>query len=318
MFRCSHLLRSSRRCWYDVLGVTRTASAEEIKVAFRERAKKTHPDATGSNTAEASGAFRDMVDAYRVLRDPTKRAEYDREAENSARRAQYGPSGAPPGYDPSREGPKGDAEFNPAGIRAEWAAVSVVVLAGFGFIFTRGGGNDRSNYIDPDPYPQRRPSTKPIITRSTTEGNIKKTQAISDEGTGANIAGGSALSSASGVVAGTKKTSRVEPADELVKAYYNPFADKWHRIPEGYEPPGSMDLTAWHKRNTDPLEWSRMFAEGKLSEMIPRGGLRVRYLPVWNTHEPLLVRDPDTGRTLQASAKLPSRKATKQTSEVEF
>merc|ERR1719215_1050923 len=72
--------------------------------------------------------------------------------------------------------------------------------------------------------------------------------------------------------------------DELVKAYWNPFANTWHRIPEGYEAPAAMDLTAWHKKRTDPVEWSRLFAEGKLSEIIPRGGLRVRFLPRWNTY----------------------------------
>ncbi|CAE6912646.1 CACNA1G [Symbiodinium sp. CCMP2592] len=82
-----------------------------------------------------------------------------------------------------------------------------------------------------------------------------------------------------------------DDADKMVWAYYNPFSAVWHRLPDGFEPPASMDLTAWHKKHIESKEWNRLFAEGKLAEIIPRGGLKVRYVPMWDTHEPVLVKE---------------------------
>ena len=70
-----------------------------------------------------------------------------------------------------------------------------------------------------------------------------------------------------------------------------PRARVWHRIPDGFEAPASMDLTAWHRKRIEPAEWSRLFAEGKLAEIIPRGGLKVRLIPAWDTHEPVLLKE---------------------------
>jgi hypothetical protein len=59
---------------YAVLGVSPTATADEIKNAFRQRAKETHPDTSGN----ASAAFFQQVNAaYKILSDPESRAEYD-------------------------------------------------------------------------------------------------------------------------------------------------------------------------------------------------------------------------------------------------
>ncbi|CAE7870325.1 dnaJ, partial [Symbiodinium necroappetens] len=58
-------------CPYAILGVAQNASTEDIKRAFKERAKITHPDVVKGRDKH----FREMVDAYRVLRDPRKRAE---------------------------------------------------------------------------------------------------------------------------------------------------------------------------------------------------------------------------------------------------
>lgn len=105
--------------------------------------------------------------------------------------------------------------------------------------------------------------------------------------------------------------------DELVRAYYDPFFAKWYKIPEGYEAPSGMDLTAWHNKRTDSVEWSRLHAEGTLSQLIPRGGLQVRYLPGWKTFEPILIGDPVTGKTVRADRRLPAS-ALKEKCEVQF
>lgn len=64
-----------RRDYYTVLGVSRDASDAEIKRAFRELARKHHPDVSPDNTGEA---FREINDAYAALSDPEARARYDR------------------------------------------------------------------------------------------------------------------------------------------------------------------------------------------------------------------------------------------------
>jgi len=61
--------------YYDLLGVKREASAQEIKKAFRDKAKRLHPDVAGKN---AEDAMRKLLAAYEVLSNPERRFEYDR------------------------------------------------------------------------------------------------------------------------------------------------------------------------------------------------------------------------------------------------
>src|SRR5918993_2496988 len=62
--------------FYDLLGVSRSASAEELKRAYRQRARELHPD-TNPDPAAAE-QFKAVARAYEVLSDPDQRARYDR------------------------------------------------------------------------------------------------------------------------------------------------------------------------------------------------------------------------------------------------
>jgi molecular chaperone DnaJ len=62
---------------YNILGIDRSASAEDVKRAYRVLARRWHPD-KNPNDAEADARFKDITEAYRTLSDPEKRARYDK------------------------------------------------------------------------------------------------------------------------------------------------------------------------------------------------------------------------------------------------
>ena len=66
----------AKRDYYDVLGVKRGATDGEIKAAYRQMARKYHPDVNKS--PDAAGKFREATAAYEVLSDAEKRKMYDR------------------------------------------------------------------------------------------------------------------------------------------------------------------------------------------------------------------------------------------------
>lgn len=68
---------ATRRDYYDVLEVDPTASSDEIKRAYRRLARRYHPDCN-SGDPECEARFKEIGEAYEVLRDPHKRAQYDR------------------------------------------------------------------------------------------------------------------------------------------------------------------------------------------------------------------------------------------------
>ncbi|BAY94553.1 MULTISPECIES: DnaJ C-terminal domain-containing protein [unclassified Tolypothrix] len=79
--------------YYAILGVSKTASPEEIKQAFRKLARKFHPDVNpGNKQAEAS--FKEVNEAYEVLSDPDKRKKYDQFGQYWKQAGQGFPSGA--------------------------------------------------------------------------------------------------------------------------------------------------------------------------------------------------------------------------------
>ena len=76
----------SKRDYYEVLGIDKDASKEEIKKAYRKLARKYHPDVNKETDAEDK--FKEVKEAYEVLRDDQKRAQYD----------QFGHAGAEQGF----------------------------------------------------------------------------------------------------------------------------------------------------------------------------------------------------------------------------
>lgn len=75
--------------YYKIMGVNEDASEKDIKMAYRRLARKYHPDI--SKEPDAEERFKEMGEAYEVLRDPTKRAEYDKFLKNKDfnQKAQY-------------------------------------------------------------------------------------------------------------------------------------------------------------------------------------------------------------------------------------
>jgi len=80
--------------YYDILGVARNASQDEVKQAFRRLARKYHPDV--SKDADAETKFKDIGEAYEVLKDPEKRAAYDKFGANWQAGQDFKP---PPNWD---------------------------------------------------------------------------------------------------------------------------------------------------------------------------------------------------------------------------
>ena len=76
-----------KRDYYEVLGVSKSASDEEIKKAYRKLAKKYHPD-MNPDSKEAEAKFKEANEAYEVLSNPEKRAKYD----------QFGHAGVDPNF----------------------------------------------------------------------------------------------------------------------------------------------------------------------------------------------------------------------------
>lgn len=79
--------------YYEILGVPRTASADEIRKAYRKLAKKYHPDV--SKEKDADVRYREINEAYEVLKDPDKRGRYDTLGANWEQGQDFTP---PPGW----------------------------------------------------------------------------------------------------------------------------------------------------------------------------------------------------------------------------
>ena len=116
----------AKRDYYDVLGVPKNATDDDIKKAYRKLAMKHHPDRNqGDDAKKAEEKFKEAKEAYEMLSDAQKRAAYD----------QYGHAGVDPSMGGGRGGP-GAEGFG--GFAEAFGDI-------FGDIFGGGGGRGRSN-----------------------------------------------------------------------------------------------------------------------------------------------------------------------------
>jgi molecular chaperone DnaJ len=109
---------------YEALGVSKAASQDEIKKAYRKLARQYHPDANAGDK-EAEEQFKEIQGAYDVLSDPEKRKQYDAFGSADGR-----PGGFPGG--------------GPGGINFDFGDISDL-FGGFGDIFGRGRGRERAS-----------------------------------------------------------------------------------------------------------------------------------------------------------------------------
>ena len=119
----------AKRDYYEVLGVAKGADADAIKKAYRQKAKEFHPDRNADNP-KAEAQFKEANEAYEVLKDPNKKAAYDR----------YGHAAFENGMGGGGAGPRGGGQGDFA------SAFSDVFDDLFGdFMGGRGGGAGRRN-----------------------------------------------------------------------------------------------------------------------------------------------------------------------------
>src|SRR5580658_485480 len=94
------------RDYYKILGVERAATADQVKTAYRRLARKYHPDVSKEKNAEEK--FKEVQEAYEVLKDTEKRASYDQLGRNYRAGQQFRP---PPGWEGQFGGAGGGAQF---------------------------------------------------------------------------------------------------------------------------------------------------------------------------------------------------------------
>ena len=99
---------AAKRDYYEILGVQKGASDDEIKKAYRKLSKKYHPDI--NKEADADQKFKEVSEAYEILSDAQKRAAYD----------QYGHAGTDPNFGGGGFGSGGGGDFGGGGASGDW------------------------------------------------------------------------------------------------------------------------------------------------------------------------------------------------------
>ena len=122
---------ADKKDYYEVLGVDRGASEDEIKKAYRATAKKYHPDLHPGD-AEAEAKFKEANEAYEVLSDKDKRARYD----------QFGHAGVDPNF-----GAGGGGGGAYSGGFGDFGDIGDIFSSIFGGGFGGGGRQDRKSVV---------------------------------------------------------------------------------------------------------------------------------------------------------------------------
>lgn len=131
--------------YYEILGVKKTATEAELKKAYRDLAKKYHPDKNKGNK-EAENRFKEISEAYAVLSDADKRSQYDRLG-----REAFGPGGANPfaGFDFSEfMGNRGARRGAAGGGRGRSQTIDFTDI--FGDLFGGGGAGGFQQAPEPE------------------------------------------------------------------------------------------------------------------------------------------------------------------------
>lgn len=121
---------ATTRDYYEILGLKKGASADELKKAYRNLARQHHPDVDKSPGAEAR--FKEINEAYQVLSDPKKKQMYDQFGHAAFSRG-AGSSGAGGGFNPFGGGPSTSS--------GQWGP--------FTYSYSNGGGADGEDLSDP-------------------------------------------------------------------------------------------------------------------------------------------------------------------------
>lgn len=125
--------------YYKILGVDSEADNKAIKIAYRKLARKYHPDVSDHHDAEFQ--FKEVTEAYEVLKDNAKRAEYDEIRQYGGAQQEFRP---PPGWQPS-DSARGDGGSHYQGDFSDF----------FSSIFGAGGGPQAGGFDGRQPFTQR-------------------------------------------------------------------------------------------------------------------------------------------------------------------
>lgn len=163
--------------YYQTLAVARTASAEDIKLAFRKLARLYHPD-VAKNKVTGEAKFKEINEAYEVLGDPEKRRRYDElganwqdsaQGQTARGRSGRGPASAPPG--------ETDFEFGGTGFSDFFESFFSGRRGGFGGAaeFTQPGRDIEADLLVTLEEALRGSTRKVTLRRPTLDGGVERT-----------------------------------------------------------------------------------------------------------------------------------------------